>query len=521
MMDAITLEIYRHRFNGIAEEMGLTLKRTAYSPNIKEREDFSCAIFYGTGKLVAQAAHIPVHLGAMPDCIEKTLAAIDVWQENDVVILNDPFEGGTHLPDITMVSPVFLDSDLPDFFVASRAHHADIGGMTPGSLPLSTEIFQEGLIIPPVKIHQQGVPNESLLKLILRNVRTPDERKGDLSAQLAAHATGERRIHDLCEKYGKKEITAYATNLQNYSERMATAAISSWPDGSAVAEDFLEFVDQDELKLIRIIVKITKADDKICFDFAGSDKQGMHALNAVRSITKSACYYVVRCLLDDDIPDNDGCFRNVEIITEKESLLDASAPHAVAAGNVETSQRIVDVLLLALHKLMPDKIPAASQGSMNNLLIGGTKPNGKAFSYYETIAGGTGAGAHKDGLSGVHSHMTNTLNTPVEALEMNYPFRIKRYQLRGGSGGEGKHRGGEGVIREYEILLPCTITMLSERRETAPWGLCGGENGKVGRNILITTEQEEIILPSKFSRGFKAGECLRIETPGGGGYGDF
>jgi len=519
--DPILLELYRHRFTGVAEEMGVTLQRTSYSPNIKERLDFSCAVFDAGGQMVAQAAHIPVHLGAMPASVAAALRAVERWEAGDLVVLNDPYEGGTHLPDLTMVSPVFVPSEgvasrEPAFFVASRAHHADIGGMTPGSLPLSTEIYQEGLIIPPVKLYRAGRPNEDLLRLLLRNVRTPEERRGDLDAQRAAHAVGERRLHALVERHGPDDVAAYATHLRTYSERLLRAEIVGWPDGTYRFEDGLE---QPDGSTASIRVCATVCGDHITFDFAGTAAAMDGSLNAVLSITASACYYVVCCLAAEAIPLNAGCFAPVTVTAPEGCLVNARPPAAVAGGNVETSQRIVDVVLGALAPALPDRIPAASQGTMNNLTIGGRHADGRPYAYYETIAGGMGAAPDADGLDGVHVHMTNTRNTPVEALELAFPFRITQYRLRPGSGGAGRHRGGDGVVREYEMLEPATVTMLTERRARPPWGLAGGQAGQPGRNLLFRTDGTEEILPARFTRRFFPGDRLRIETPGGGGWG--
>jgi N-methylhydantoinase B len=544
-LDPITLELYRHRFTGVAEEMGITLQRTSYSPNIKERLDFSCALFDAAGRMIAQAAHIPAHLGAMPASVQTILHYFPTWQPGDVVIVNDPFEGGNHLPDITMISPVFVaegvgsgewgvggsnsplptpHSLLPTFFVASRAHHADVGGMTPGSLPLSTEIYQEGIIIPPVKLYRAGVLNEELLQTILRNVRTPDERRGDLAAQRAAHAVGERRLHELIGAFGVEEVVTYSGHLLAYSERLTRAAIATWPDGEYRFEDVIELIEGDGVTLAPIKLKATVAGDEITFDFTGTAAMIHGSLNAVIAITQSACYYVVRCLVGDDVPMNAGCFAPVHIVAPAGCLVNARRPAAVAGGNVETSQRITDVVLGALAQagapLGPEQIAAASQGTMNNLTIGGMREDGSPFAYYETIGGGMGASAQSDGISGVQVHMTNTLNTPVEALEMAYPLRVRRYGLRPGSGGAGRQRGGDGIIREYELLAPATVTMLSERRTVAPWGLAGGAPGRPGRNLLIHPAGEAEELPSKFTRRLRPGERLRIETPGGGGWGD-
>ncbi len=513
--DRVLLEVYRHRFAGIAEEMGLTLQRTGYSPNIKERLDYSCAVFDAAGAMVAQAAHIPVHLGAMPASCAAALRAVERWEPGDVVALNDPYQGGNHLPDITLVSPVFAGDALV-FFVATRAHHADVGGMSPGSLPLSTSLFQEGIIIPPVKLYSGGTLCNDLLTLILRNVRTPEERRGDLAAQRAAHAVGEERLAALFVRFGVHEVLQYAAHLQAYSERMTRAAIASWPSGTYHAQDALELPDG---RMPRIRVSANVAEDAITFDFDGTDPIVQGPLNTVLPVTQSACYYVVRCLIEDDIPVNAGCFAPVHVRAPAGCLVHATPPAAVAGGNVETSQRITDVAFLALAQALPQKVAAAGQGTMNNVTIGGEGEAGQRYAYYETLGGGMGAAPACDGLSGVHVHMSNTLNTPVEALEMQFPFRIREYGLRRRSGGDGRYRGGEGIIREYELLRPATVTMLSERRVRAPWGLAGGGPGAVGRNQLIDRDGQAHPVPGKFSRRLEAGTRLRISTPGGGGWG--
>ncbi|MFN8466422.1 MAG: hydantoinase B/oxoprolinase family protein [Caldilineaceae bacterium] len=518
--DPIALQVYRHRFTGVAEEMGVTLRRTAYSPNIKERLDFSCALFDGEGRMISQAAHIPAHLGAMPASVATILATFVAWDQGDVVIVNDPFRGGNHLPDITMITPIFAGEARPSFFAASRAHHADVGGMAPGSLPLSTEIYQEGIIIPPIKLYRAGVLNVEALDLILANVRTPAERRGDLAAQRAAAAVGERRLQELVATHGLVEVQAYAGHLCDYSERITRAAISAWPDGTYAFADVLELVEGEQVTLAPVCVTVTIVSDEIHFDFRGTSPVVAGSLNAVIAITQSACYYVVRCLIEDDVPMNAGCFAPVHVHAPANSLVNAERPAAVAAGNVETSQRIVDVVLGALAQALPDRIPAASQGTMNNLLIGGKRSSGAPYTYYETIGGGMGAGPLGDGLSGVQVHMTNTLNTPIEALEIAFPFRLERYSLRRSSGGAGLHKGGDGIVRQYLLVESAVVTMQSERRSTAPWGLAEGAPGRSGRNVLIHPDGSEEELPSKFTRRFAAGERLRVETPGGGGWGE-
>ncbi|MBN1659949.1 MAG: hydantoinase B/oxoprolinase family protein [Anaerolineae bacterium] len=528
--DPVTLEIFKNLFISAAEEMGVTLGRTAYSPNIKERRDFSCACFLATGHMIAQAAHIPVHLGAMPASVRAALDAFPHWAPGDLVILNDPYLGGTHLPDITMVSPVFVsDHDAPAFFVASRAHHADVGGMAPGSMALATEIYQEGLIIPPVKLMEAGHIVQAVLDIILRNVRTPAERRGDLAAQMAAHRVGEQRLSDIVARYGLEETHHHARALLDYATRLTRAAITRIPAGTYTFTDHLDDdgihagqVDREQRpdpQSPAIRVTVTAHSDTLTVDFTGSSPAVAGPLNAVRAITESATWYVVRCIAGADVPVNSGAFDAVEVIVPPGSLLDADPPHAVAGGNVETSQRIVDAVLGALSQALPDLIPAASQGTMNNVSVGGYDAQKKMpFAYYETIGGGAGAGPEGNGLSGVHVHMTNTLNTPVEAMEYTYPVRVRRYALRRGSGGAGAHRGGDGLVREIEFLSPATVTILSERRCTCPYGLQGGSPGERGRNLLYR-DGEGHDVPGKAELAVWSGDVLAIQTPGGGGWG--
>ena len=519
-MDPILLELYRHRFAGVAEEMGVTLRRTAYSPNIKERLDFSCAVFDAHGGMVAQAAHIPVHLGAMPRSLEAALHAIEAWRPGDTVILNDPYQGGTHLPDITMISPVFAEGCLA-FFAVSRAHHADVGGMSPGSLPLSREVYQEGVIIPPVKWRNEGKVVADLERLILRNVRTPEERRGDLAAQQAAHSVAETRLAALIERHGAAEAAAYAAWLPAWSERLLRECIREWPDGVFRFEDTMEpefgEASGGEPLVVRVAAHIQGG--AVTFDFEGTSPATDGSLNAPLPVTEAACYYAVRALAAADIPMNAGCFAPVRVAAPSGCLVHARPPRAVAAGNVETSQRIVDAVFGALGQALPNRACAAGQGTMNNLTIGGFREDGSPYAYYETIGGGMGASAGADGLDGVHVHMSNTLNTPVEALEMAFPFRVETYAVRRGSGGAGARRGGDGLVRAYRLLRPATVTVISERRRTPPWGVQGGAPGACGRNTLVRPDGATETLPAKFSRRFEAGDVLRIETPGGGGWG--
>ena len=513
----IQLEIYKHRFSAIAEEMGASLKRTAFSANIKERLDFSCAVFDRSGRMIAQAAHIPVHLGAMPLSVMAAIQAISM-AAGDMVLINDPFRGGTHLPDLTLVAPVFAGAGKPLFYVANRAHHADIGGISPGSMPLSTSIFQEGIIIPPTKIISDGRINEAMLSLILANVRTPDERRGDFNAQFMANRTGIRRIGDLVERYGENLAVEYGDYLIDYAEALVRKRVSEIPDGRYSYSDVMED-DGRDCEDINIEVTVEITGDRAVIDFTHCASQVTGNINAVAAVTWSAVLYVFRCLIAEDIPANAGCLAPLEIRTRKGTVVDASFPAAVAAGNVETAQRLVDVILGALAKATPGAVPAASQGTMNNIAIGGIDPRSqKPYTYYETIGGGMGASRENDGESAIHSHMTNTANTPIEALENSYPFLVTAYGIRKGSGGKGKKRGGDGIIRQIRMLSDAEITVLSERRKTRPYGLSGGQPGSPGINTLIQNG-DPVIKPSKFHETVKPMTEIRIETPGGGGYG--
>jgi len=515
-INPVELELFKNRFSSIAEEMGVVLQRTSYSPNIKERKDFSCAIFDKRGEMVAQALHIPVHLGSMSWAVKSAISDMEL-KEGDMVILNDPFRGGTHLPDVTLIAPVFYGKELC-FFVANRAHHADIGGMSAGSMPISKTIFQEGLIIPPVKLLKEGKPQWDLVELILRNVRTPEERRGDLEAQIMANIVGQRRIKELIHKEGKDKIYKYASALIEYAERHIRSLIKKIPDGEYEFEDFLDDDGAGNEK-IRIKCVLRIEGDTAEVDLSESDMQTEGCVNSVYGVVVSAVLYVFRALLEEDIPANSGCIRPIRVITKKGTVVDAEFPSAVAGGNVETSQRIVDALLGALSKALPDRIPAASQGTMNNISIGGIDPrSGKHFAYYETIAGGAGASAKGDGENAIQCHMTNTMNTPIEALEYAYPIMVTEYRIRRGSGGDGKHKGGDGVIKEFMLLSDAEVTVMSERRKFPPYGLYGGMPGQKGVNTIIA-DGKELKCAGKFSLTLKGGSKLRVETPGGGGFG--
>ncbi len=556
--DPTTLEIYRALYTSVAEEMGIALRRTAFSPNIKERRDYSCAVFDRRGRVIAQGDHMPVHLGSMPMAVASALGEIDL-QPGDVVALNDPFAGGTHLPDVTLISGVFGEIGgrgekgnremgqtksqtlalyslphspvprspfslfSPMFYVANRAHHADIGGATPGSMGMATDIYGEGLCIPPIRLVRNGEVDEDMMRLILANVRSHAERRGDFQAQIGSLKTGAARLLEIVERRGQRETAAYATHLIEYSARLMRHAIGSIPDGEYRAEDRL---DDDGVsdREVSISVRITIKGQHAQVDFTGSAPQVAGPINAVEAITVSAVAYVFRCLLEsNDVPASAGLMSPIAVVAPKGTVVNAVHPASVAGGNVETSQRIVDVLFKALAQALPNRIPAASQGTMNNLTIGGIDPrtgtNSREFSYYETVAGGMGARPAHDGLSAVHTHMTNSLNTPAEALEYAYPLRVREYRIRKGSGGKGKHRGGDGVIREIETLVPAHMSLLADRRKRRPYGLSEGGDGKPGKATIIRKGHARRI-GSKGSWELEAGDRVRIETPGGGGFGE-
>ncbi|ADJ15844.1 hydantoinase B/oxoprolinase family protein [Halalkalicoccus jeotgali] len=508
-MDAITLEILRNQLESIAEEMGQVLITGAYSPNIKERRDCSTALFDSEGRMVAQAEHIPVHLGAMPEAVE-TVRKKDP-QPGDVYVLNDPFEGGTHLPDITMVSPLTVDEGIVGYAV-SRAHHADVGGSTPGSMPAGArEIYEEGLRLPAVCLQRAGETNDDVMDLLLANVRNAGERRADLRAQLAANDRAEDRLGDLFSEHGEGVVREGFDAVIEYSRERIEAEIDELPDGSYDAIDALEgdgITDGD----IPIKATVTVEGEAIDVDFEGSSKQVPGNVNAPLSVAKSAVYFVVRCVTDPEIPPNHGCYAPVSVRAPEGSLLNPRPPAAVVGGNVETSQRVTDTVFLALAKAAPDRVPAQGQGTMNNLTIGGRDGE---FAYYETIGGGFGARAEKDGMDGVQVGMTNTLNTPVESLETEYPMRVEEYALRADSGGRGRYRGGVGLVRSVRLAEPATVSLLTERRRYGPRGVAGGEDGRPGEN-LISGEP----VPAKTTRDVPAGALITVKTPGGGGHGD-
>ncbi|MGI9533919.1 MAG: hydantoinase B/oxoprolinase family protein [Thermodesulfobacteriota bacterium] len=514
-IEAFELEIFNNILSTIADEMGSVLIRSAFSPNIKERRDLSCALFNKSGDMIAQAAHIPVHLGSMSFSVEAILKEDII--EGDIFILNDPFKGGTHLPDITCIQPVFYKDKL-EFFVVSRAHHADIGGDTPGSMPLSRTIHEEGIIIPPSRLYRDGILNEELKEKILNETRDPQEREGDFKAQISCLEIGRKRLLEAIDKYGIDKINEASPELLFYSENIIKSVISGIPDGTYSFRDRLDDDGQGN-KDIQLKVRVNIKGESATVDFHGSSGKVDGCLNAPYSVTVSAVLYVFQCLAPDEIPLNSGPLRILEIKVDDDSILNAKYPSAVVGGNVETSQRVVDIVFGALSLAVPDKVQAASSGTMSNITFGGINPaNNNEFAYYETIAGGMGARKGMNGVSAVQTHMTNTLNTPVESLEMDMPVMIKSYSIRQGSGGAGKYRGGNGIIREFKFLTDAEVSLITERRVSSPFGINGGANGKPGKNILIVNDKESV-LPPKKTFNVKRGDIVRLETPGGGGWG--
>ena len=547
--DPTTLEIYRSLYTSVAEEMGIALKRTAFSPNIKERRDYSCAVFDQRGRVIAQGDHMPVHLGSMPMAVAAALQAVEI-SPGDVVALNDPFAGGTHLPDVTLVAGVYDDetrgrrdagtrgqrkelglsstssplscvsaSPRPLFYVANRAHHADIGGGNPGSMGMAADVYGEGLRIPPVHLVRGGRVDADLMRLLLANVRGARERRADFEAQIGSLQTGAARLLEIVERRGAREAGEYAEHLIAYSARMMRRAIGEIPDGVYVALDALDDDGVADVE-VKICARVTIKGERALVDFTGSNAQVAGAINAVEAITVSAVAYVFRCLVGADVPASAGLMSPIEVVAPRGTIVNAVHPAPVAGGNVETSQRIVDTILRALAHALPQRIPAASQGTMNNLTIGGIDPlSGAEFAYYETVAGGMGARPNLDGMSAVHTHMTNSLNTPAEALEYAYPLRVRAYSIRKDSGGRGRQSGGCGVVREIETLVPARMSLLADRRRLAPYGLDGGEDGSAGRDTIIHNNRARRIA-AKGSWQLEAGDRVRIETPGGGGHGD-
>jgi len=508
-MDAIQLSIFSSRISAVCDEMGAVLRRAAFSPNIKDRLDYSCAIFDPHGQLCAQAAHIPVHLGSMAYAMAD-LVAYRTWSDGDMVVLNDPFQGGTHLPDITLVAPVFVDRQCVAF-VANRAHHADIGAESPGSMPIGDCLEREGLIIPPTVMVSAGELQSEVLEGIVAVTHNRLVTEGDFSAQISANRTGVRRVRELLKGLGRDAWLRGLNLLNEYGERMARTALESVPDGEYRFEDVMDDDGQGNTD-IPMCVCVTIDRGRVNVDFSGTSEQVKGNINCPLSVAAAAVFYVFRCLMDQRTPACAGSFRLIRIAAPEACLVNARFPAAVAAGNVETSSRIVDLVLGALAQAIPERVAAASQGTMNNLAMGARNARGD-WDYYETIGGGMGAHVQGGGLDAVQTHMTNTLNTPIEVLEATYPLRIRRYQVRRGSGGDGGKKGGNGLSREYEFLAPAQVTLLTERRSHRPWGLLGGEAGLAGENRLNGRT-----LPAKVSLQLSTGDRLVIDTPGGGGY---
>ncbi|HXV70115.1 MAG TPA: hydantoinase B/oxoprolinase family protein [Acidimicrobiia bacterium] len=509
MIDPITLEVARNRFAAIADEMGVVLRQTSLSPNIKERADCSAAVFNAEGEMLAQAEHIPVHLGSMPASVRACLDRFDPVPGVQYAV-NDPYEGGTHLNDLTILAPVFVDGRHVAW-VANRAHHADVGGEAPGSMPAhALRLEQEGHVVSPMVAVRDGSWTDEFLGPFLAASRTPWERRGDLDGQMGANAVAARRLEELVESEGIDRYEEISGALLDYGERRTMAALSDLPDGTFEFTDYMEHGDQD----VAIKVAVTVDGESLHADFSGTDAQVEANFNAVEAVTRSCLYYAVRVASDPTIPANGGCYRPISLSAPDGSIVNARPPAAVAAGNVETSQRIADVLLGALAQAAPNTVPAAGQGTMNNVLIGNDD-----FAYYETVAGGQGARPYRDGQSGIQTGMTNTQNTPIESLHTHYPFRVRSYTLRRGSGGDGTYRGGDGIRREIEFLTAATLSLMGERRRNAPWGLSGGESGSVGEDWLIAAGGDRQRLPGKTTVEVAPGDRLLVLTPGGGGWG--
>ena len=521
-VDPVTVEVIKGALTYAAEEMGIVLRNSAYSPNIKERLDFSCAIFDHKKRLAAQAEHIPVHLGSMQLAVQQGLKKLkSELEDGDMVLFNDPYISGTHLPDIALISPVFYEGRIVAY-LANKAHHSDVGGKAPGSMAGdATEIYQEGIIIPPVKFIKENVVDEEIAEILLSNIRTPEIRMGDLRAQEAANILGRRRILELVSRYGVHTLHRAMEAIMNYSEQRMRIEISKMHEGSYSAEDYLENTGTSDEK-VKIKAAITIEKDQLIVDYAGTDKQVDGPVNAVLGVTLSGVYYVLRCVTDPSIPMNDGCYRPVKVLAPEGTVMNPTSPAPVAGGNVETSQRNVDVLLKVFAQIVPEKVCAACQGTMNNVAVGGINPeNGKAWTFYETIAGGFGGRKGIDGVDAIHTHMTNTMNTPIEATENTYPLRFLEYALRKDSGGAGRWRGGAGLERSWKLLAPsATLSVLAERTQTSPWGLYNGKPGARGEYHIIKGNGKRVRLNSKCTVRMEKNDVLMVRTPGGGGYGD-
>lgn len=502
----------------VAEEMGVALKRSAISPNIRERMDHSCAVLNNHGRIVAQAEHIPVHLGSFKTGSDNIMSWMNrngiMLEKGDMLILNDPYISGTHLNDVTVIAPVYHRSGL-FAHVINKAHNVDVGGPVPGSLnPNARKLNDEGFIIPPVKIIREGTLDKGLFSVILENFKDPCTAEGDLNAQLAANRMGIERVAALLERYGPDRVGKSWDDSMKHSGQLALKEIMEWPHGIFEAEDFLE-LGQATLPLK---VKLEISDKGINADFTGSSEQIPAPLNAVPGVTYSATAFAVRSVMKSDIPTNDGFYSTISITAPEGTILNPVKPHPVSAGNVETTQRVADLVLLALGRAMPGRVPAASSGTMMNVMMGGINEEGKYWAYYETIGGGNGARPNGPGISGIHSNMTNTLNTPVEVAEMEYPLEFTANKIREGSGGAGRYRGGDGIIRSYRVRVPSTISIIGERFIVPPWGLDGGGPGKPS-SVVVVSKGRRRQMPGKFTIDLDAGDEVIIETPGGGGYG--
>ncbi len=509
-MDSIALSVFASRIEAVCDEMGAVLKRVAFSPNIKDRLDFSCAVFDAQGELCAQAAHIPVHLGSMAYAAKDIVSQLS-WQLGDMVVLNDPYLGGTHLPDITLLAPLFYQGELLGF-VANRAHHADIGASSPGSMPVSSHLDEEGVLIPPTYLLHNDTEDADVMRGLLAKLQNPLQSHGDFSAQISANRRGLLRLHELLENMGRDQYLQALVALNHYAARMVEQAMSEFRPGVYTFSDVMDDDGQGNTDL-QIHVCITIADGRVSVDFSGTASQVKGNINCPLSVAAAAVFYVFRCFLPANAPACAGSFRHISLCAPEGCLLNAKRPAAVTAGNVETSTRIVDVVMGALAQAIPEKIPAASHGSMNNFAMGAVATSThKAWDYYETMGGGMGGSAMYDGLNAVQTHMTNTLNTPVEVLEMNYPLRLNEYSVRTDSAGAGLHHGGEGLVRSYTLLADTHVTLLTERRRHAPWGI-NALAGEKGLNLVNGKS-----FPGKFSMKLKAGDTVTIKTPGGGGY---
>ena len=515
--DPIELELMRHLFEAAAEEMGITLQRVAFSANIKERRDFSCAVFDADGELLAQAAHIPVHLGSMPASVAAVRARLGALAEGDVAVVNDPFAGGTHLPDVTLVSPIHAGGVLLGY-AANRAHHADVGGASPGSMTLSRHIDEEGFRIEPALLYRGGVRDEGLLARFLAAVRTPDERLGDLDAQLAANHVGAAAVARLVGRRGAEAVRRYGRALLDYAQAFMARAVAAIPDGEYRFEDRLDDDGAGGGPVV-LRLRLRVEGDRAAVDFSDSDAQVAGCVNCPEAVTRSAVYYCFACLLEDAVPLNGGCFRNIDVVTRPGTVVHATHPAAVVAGNTETSQRVVDVVFGALAEALPHRIPAASCGTMSSVALGGVRADGTPWTYYETVGGGSGAGPGWHGAPAVQCHMTNTLNTPAEAIEMQYPLRVEAFEVRRGSGGAGRWRGGDGIRRRLRALAACEGTLLADRRAGRPYGLAGGAGAAGGEDgVASATAVRRLAGKAKFE--LASGDALEVVTPGGGGWGE-